>query len=663
LVIPAATLLGNDTDPEGDPLSVTAVSGVPPVSVTATFNEGNLDGAAIYGNAVIDTAGGGVAGSGALKLTPPSGNQSGGWVTAELTPRKRVSAFTATFDLRISEGGANEAADGFSVNFGRDVALGTVGAAEEGSGTGVSFCVDNFRGALDGRAFSSALKLKVGGVQIGFVQTATWNIGRYVPVSVSLASDGKLTVLVDGTNVFGNVTVPWVPTIGRFGFYARTGGSFESHSVDNVKLTVLTMDTGRDYPLGGASIYGNAYLDGLTGVGVGGSGALHLTDNANNQAGSLILPELTPGVAVASFNASFKLRIGNGSANAADGFSFNLASDLPNAALGATAAEEGLGTGLSFCVDNYPTGGPDSPSFKLKWGGTQLGFILIPKWNSANFIPVNIKMDADGTLDVMVDGTNVVFNLPTPFTPVMGRFGLFARTGGENETHWIDDLTVNVTTPGSPASYAHNFDVTGPGAVTLAGGNITYVPPVGSCGFDRFYYLASDGQVGGVSVGEVLVTLPETVAQPPVIVTCATNRTYISATPFVLPNLTGEVVATDNCSAVVTQSPVPGTVLPYGATVVTFTATDPLGQTATCQATITVVNPTPPVISTFGFVGGNFVGTFQTSPGVTYRVEYKNSLNDPAWVLLTTIVGDGTTKAFSDPGPQVASRFYRITAQ
>jgi len=63
----------------------------------------------------------------------------------------------------------------------------------------VSFCVDNFRGALDGRAFSSALKLKFGGVQIGFVQAATWNIGRYVPVAVSMTPEGKVTVLVDGT--------------------------------------------------------------------------------------------------------------------------------------------------------------------------------------------------------------------------------------------------------------------------------------------------------------------------------------------------------------------------------------------------------------------------------------------------------------------------------
>src|SRR6185503_8498953 len=135
------------------------------------------------------------------------------------------------------------------------------------------------------------------------------------------------------------------------------------------------------------------YVDGTTGV--GGSGALHLTDNANNLTGSMIIPQLTPGTPVASFNASFKLRIGNGSANAADGFSFNLASDLPDAATGATAAEEGLGTGLSVCVDNYPTGGTDSPSFKLKWGGVQLGFILIPKWNSVNYIPVNLKLDAD----------------------------------------------------------------------------------------------------------------------------------------------------------------------------------------------------------------------------------------------------------------------------
>src|SRR5262249_31930661 len=161
--------------------------------------------------------------------------------------------------------------------------------------------------------------------------------------------------------------------------------------------------------LGGATLYGNAYTEGSTGV--GGSGALHLTDAANNLFGGCVLPELTPGQAVAGFTASFALRIGNGSGNAADRLSLHPARDLPDP-LVYGAFEEGVGTGLSLCIDNYPTGGPDAPSFKLKLGGVQLGLVLIPKWSSTAYIPVNITLAAGGQLTVNVNGTNVVSNLP-----------------------------------------------------------------------------------------------------------------------------------------------------------------------------------------------------------------------------------------------------------
>ena len=220
-----------------------------------------------------------------------------------------------------------------------------------------------------------------------------------------------------------------------------------------------------------------------------------------------------------------------------------------------------------------------------------------------------------------------------------------------------------MTTPGNLATFANSFDSGGSGVVRLVGGSIVYTPPANACGTDSFYYLASDGQVGGVTVGEVLVILPETTPLPPVIVTCAANRTMVSDVAVAMPDLRGELVVTDNCYAAVTQSPTPGTVLPFGNTVVTFTATDAAGLTATCQATVTTIQVVPPVIGGIGFTGPNFGGTFLTVAGVTYRVEYKDSLTDAEWTELVVIVGDGTAKSFSDPGPLPPTRFYRITAE
>lgn len=90
-------------------------------------------------------------------------------------------------------------------------------------------------------------------------------------------------------------------------------------------------------------------------------------------------------------------------------------------------------------------------------------------------------------------------------------------------------------------------------------------------------------------------------AVPPVITTCATDKFY-NAGPtcqVTVPDLTPEVVATDNCdpAPVVTQSPVAGSVIGEGVTTVTLTVTDAGSNTASCTADITVTDITDPVIS------------------------------------------------------------------
>jgi uncharacterized repeat protein (TIGR01451 family) len=86
------------------------------------------------------------------------------------------------------------------------------------------------------------------------------------------------------------------------------------------------------------------------------------------------------------------------------------------------------------------------------------------------------------------------------------------------------------------------------------------------------------------------VTVFETT--PPTITTCASNKTVVANAndEGVIPSLTGEVVATDNCSPiVVSQSPVAGTVVGLGDTTVTITVEDSSGNRATCAAIVHVV--------------------------------------------------------------------------
>src|SRR3954451_22643633 len=96
----------------------------------------------------------------------------------------------------------------------------------------------------------------------------------------------------------------------------------------------------------GTAVFGNTVVS--TNGGFTNSGCLKLTTAANNQNGGFVITDdLDAGQPVIAFTASFKALVGGGSA--ADGFSFNFASDLPFG----TITEEGAGTGLTVEFDTF----------------------------------------------------------------------------------------------------------------------------------------------------------------------------------------------------------------------------------------------------------------------------------------------------------------------
>lgn len=87
---------------------------------------------------------------------------------------------------------------------------------------------------------------------------------------------------------------------------------------------------------------------------------------------------------------------------------------------------------------------------------------------------------------------------------------------------------------------------------------------------------------------------------PPTITDCADNTTVDldGACEALVPDLTTQVTATDNCGIQgVTQLPLAGTTI-TSATVVTLTVTDTAGNTSTCNATVSVQDVTGPQITT-----------------------------------------------------------------
>ena len=106
----------------------------------------------------------------------------------------------------------------------------------------------------------------------------------------------------------------------------------------------------------------------------------------------------------------------------------------------------------------------------------------------------------------------------------------------------------------------------------------------------------NDGN-GNTSSCTAQVTILDNIA--PVITTCASNQDVnLNATcQLVVPNLVAQTTATDNCAATVTQSPAAGTILASSHNqthVVTITATDASGNSASCTVTLTGKDVTPP---------------------------------------------------------------------
>jgi len=105
---------------------------------------------------------------------------------------------------------------------------------------------------------------------------------------------------------------------------------------------------------------------------------------------------------------------------------------------------------------------------------------------------------------------------------------------------------------------------------------------------------------GNIATATQTVTVEDN--ELPLITTCATDKTQsadVSGNSTV-PDLTGEIVASDNCTATltVTQSPIAGTTIGLGVTAVTITVADDNGNSETCSADINVVDDSSPVITT-----------------------------------------------------------------
>ena len=198
------------------------------------------------------------------------------------------------------------------------------------------------------------------------------------------------------------------------------------------------------------AVYGNAFVD--TTGGFTNSGCLKMTTAALSQTAGFILNNLdpTPGpvypsTAINAFTATFKLALGGGTVPPADGFSFNYSGDVPDG----TIDEEGVPTtGLTVEFHTFANTA-SGIGIDVRWNGafvTTYAMTTNTLCTWPAYTNVFIQLTTNGMLNVNY-GTNVIYtNLVIPgFVPVAGRFGLGARTGGDDENCWLDNLSITTT--------------------------------------------------------------------------------------------------------------------------------------------------------------------------------------------------------------------------
>jgi hypothetical protein len=160
------------------------------------------------------------------------------------------------------------------------------------------------------------------------------------------------------------------------------------------------------------------------------------------------------------------------------------------------------------------------------------------------------------------------------------------------------------------------------------------------------------------------VVFPVTVVdtQPPVI-TCPGTTTVLQTMPEGAALFyTVQVSDVADPNVQVSYSAPPGSIIAPGISTISCTATDFSGNSAECSFVVLVEAPSPFMISGIDYNPNQVVVAFPTQVGVQYQVEYTDSITEPVWLPLSTVVGNTNSMQVIDFNPASARRFYRVQA-
>ena len=187
--------------------------------------------------------------------------------------------------------------------------------------------------------------------------------------------------------------------------------------------------------------------------------------------GSVSVGDFDTGQAIESFVANFKIYIGQGSGNAADGVSFNFG---PNVTADQIYSEEGPGgAALTISFDIYDNGivnehgAPSTPAVDIIFGGNVIASHAFAKADmvTSQLEDVSVRLTRAGNVSVVYKGQIIHTNVLVPdWAPTPGLFNFSARSGGEYAEQEVANLSITTVLQG--AAVAPTF-VTPPASVTV----------------------------------------------------------------------------------------------------------------------------------------------------------------------------------------------------
>ena len=314
-----------------------------------------------------------------------------------------------------------------------------------------------------------------------------------------------------------------------------------------------------------------------------------VTNNYNLSAGDQMIAYQvsTPGVPASPSTATFIAAV-HGDYNASD---YNPSTTWNNGGavnVSSSVVPPGLTNGVN-CVSLFPAPGPEMDN--AKYSGSLVGTSTVVRaaihnpanwtFNDAAAISIQPGDYSPGITCVSpCNDPDVPSNLSaTPATICPGATSTISWTGNLNDaTHW----SVYTTSCGT-------------GLLTTTTSNSLVVSPSSTT---TYYIRGEGGCVTPGSCGQVTVTVGDVVNPT---ISCPGNQTgsVNASCNFTLPDYTSLASANDNCtsSPSVTQSPMPGTVVGVGTTIVTLTATDGASNIANCNFNVVVSDNINPTIS------------------------------------------------------------------